>query len=255
MNIAEAIQLIIDSDEFKEAAKNVVTQGGLCFPLENTGLQFRPDIQSTDSGNAIEFYGDTGSSNQQMPYLLSAYFAPNGTFCSGVWMVISNKRKSIEGEIQGVSALVDGSEPSMVCISPDVNGPALAIEGGTEKVAGNENNCAIAFYNMDERIGGLTAYSQGYCRKRAVILGNGTMMWGTDLGVDPHENADIAVLKPVEGGLELKGGFTASKFMFPRVTAEEMIAIQNPEEGQAVYNTTSHSVCYWQGSYWSDVNW
>jgi hypothetical protein len=91
-------------------------------------LPFTPTF--TGPARAVEFLGGTGSN--VMPYLLSAYFTPAGALYTGREIVVSNKRADIDGRILGVSP--DGgttTEPSMVVISPDVNGPSLAVESNS----------------------------------------------------------------------------------------------------------------------------
>jgi len=190
--------------------------GQLLLPM-NVGtlvpMSFAPTLPYTKSyagpARAIEFLGGT-SVPCSPPYCLSAYFAESGGFSTGVPIIMSNKRVDINGEIQGVSALTDGSEPTMLSISPDVNGPSMAVEAHGTMTGDYLNQSALAVYNLDVIAGGATSYSLGYGTKQFVITGIGKMLWGSDLGTDPVANENRGYLGPnvTDGGLLAGDGLT-----------------------------------------------
>lgn len=138
-------------------------------------------IKTGASGHRIEFLG-TGI----MPYQLAAYFEL-GAFTTGNWITVSNKRVDVNGVIQNVQGVA--SEPSMVSISPDVNGPSLAIEAYTSGLAGCENQGILAGYDLDDIWGGGTGYSPGYGKKKFQITAKGVMYFGSNLGNTPIASA------------------------------------------------------------------
>lgn len=243
----------------KQKAPTWETPGQLKFDLFGniTAIKFAPNV-FTQSGSSIEWLGDTGSSNKQLPYLRSAYFASNGAFYTGVWMIISNKRVNLAGDIQGVSATPDGAEPSMLSISPDINGPCLAVEAASSQAAGYENSAALAVYDMNAIHGGQTSYSAGYGTKKFAIRGDGSMYWGTNLGTNILGNANIAKLVPVYGGLNFTGTLhvygtiSANKLVLPPYDTEQRSYIW-PQEGEIIYNTTTHIPEYWNGTQWKPL--
>lgn len=141
------------------------------------------------------------------PYRLGAYFSPDGDFNTGVAILVSNKRVSDQGRIQGVSAATDGSEPSSIAVSPDINGPALAVEAHGDMLVGEgvDNQTALAVYDLDDIAGGSTPYSIGYGIKKFAIGGKGQMFWGANLLQDPVANAQMT-LTHSGGHLTFTGG-------------------------------------------------
>lgn len=158
------------------------------------GINFR---NAASFNRTIEWLAGTAGPGP-MPYKLGAYFTDRGSFQTGVDVIMSNKRVDINGRIQGVSALPDGSEPSMLSISPDVNGPSIAVEGYGSMGAGNENQTVFAAYDLESISGGATSYSPGYGTKKFAIGARGQMFWGSDLGTDPAANAEASL--SVTGG-------------------------------------------------------
>jgi hypothetical protein len=153
----------------------------------------------------IEFLGGT-SGDTGLPYQLAAYFTYRGAFYSGTEMVLSNKRIDANGAIQSVSALSNGSELSMLAISPDVDGPSIAVESFGARAAGHVNGAIIAGYDLDDVSGGATGYSTGYGKKKFNLTSRGTMEWGADLGITPAASSDIAVERNAAGKLKLTKG-------------------------------------------------
>lgn len=252
----------------KETVNRVLTQNGLTFPLTNNepAIKFTPDLATqTGWGKSIAWFGDTGSEGAQMPYKLSSYFANNGAFYTGVWTIISNKRFSVAGDIMGISALADGSEPNMLSISPDIDGPGIGIESLSKYRPDGKNQSAIAFYNLDQPIPGTaTPYSSGYHIKRAAIMGDGGWKWGRNLGTNIFANADIGELLVSDTGLHLRsnlslqGKLQLSETYFEPMTDDEMRAIQNPKPGRVIYNTTHDHIYFYKGgiyNYWSSASW
>jgi hypothetical protein len=123
-----------------------------------------------------------------MPYGLGTYMNSTGAFYTGKFITISNKRVDVNGAIMGISATSDGAEPNMFSVTPDVNGPAVAIEASGAPTGSLKNQAAIGFYDLDTGIGGNTAYSSGYHAKKAQVTGDGTWSWGANLSTDPNAN-------------------------------------------------------------------
>lgn len=151
------------------------------------------------------------------PYVEQTYIMDNGAYESGRWITISQKR-DVDGKfgqgprIQGVSSLPDGSEPSMIAASTDIDGPAFAGEAYTSRKTGQRNCSVFAAYDLDDVHGGSGAYSPGYGRKRFVIRGDGGLWWGPDLGSDPWTRADVRLERVRPGHLRVLsplGGRTA----------------------------------------------
>ncbi len=253
----QAMDTLTKSDEFKKAVETAVSKAAIVFDLEdkNAPIKFCPDV-ITQWGNSLEWYGDTGSGNR-MPYRLSAYHLSNGAYYTGVWMVISNKRISEKGEIQGVSAIPDGTEPAMLNISPDVNGPCIAIEGGERDDPGHENQSIIAGYDLADIHGGQTPYSGGFGKKKFAIRAKGSMYWGNNLSnTGIVKNADIASLTPTKTGLKLKGTFEVEgrvkpkRFVYPNYSTTERDAIPDKQPGEVIFNTTTKEIEFWNGYEW-----
>lgn len=185
-----------DTQSNYEAARNALTGttgvAALDIPLtvaDGTGITFGPAIDTAGAPDfAIRFLGGTTGGVNPMPYLLGAYFDSRGAFLTGKWVTISNKRVDVNGGIQAVSALADGSEPVMLSVSPDVNGPALGLEGYSTLTGGQANATALAIYDINAIIGGATAYSAGYGTKKFAINGKGDFYWGSNLSDAPETN-------------------------------------------------------------------
>ena len=143
-------------------------------------------------------------SDERDPYRVATYIMDGGAVYTGRWLVVSQKRKS-SGEILGVSAKPDGTEDCMVQVSPDVNAPGIAVEGkSAARLVGADNNrTAMAAYDIDDIIGGATSYSQGYGKKRWALLGDGKMLWGANLGIDPAPNTDVSLERDSAGALKV----------------------------------------------------
>jgi len=164
-------------------------------------LSFLPGVEDgVLAGHAIDFRQPYGG-----PYGLAAYFLPNGVYNTGTHITISNKRVNAQGDIQGVGALADGSEPTMLAVSPDINGPAVGIEADGAMGVGKTNALALAIYDLGDSVGGATPYSSGYGRKRFAIGGRGQMFWGADLGVTPLTSSDIRLSRSGTGRLLFEG--------------------------------------------------
>jgi hypothetical protein len=171
------------------------------------------NIKQTTRGSTV---GDIAfgvvDSDERDPYRVATYIMDGGAVFTGRWLVVSQKRKS-SGEILGVSAKPDGTEDCMVQISPDVNAPGLAVEGkATGNLVGEHNNrTAMAVYDIDDIIGGATPYSKGYGKKRWAMLGDGKMLWGANLGIDPGPNTDVSLDRDAAGALKVAshGGLDA----------------------------------------------
>jgi hypothetical protein len=153
-------------------------------------------VASTDlpgvPGVFMAWLGGT-SGQTTMPGMLSRYDTTRGAIYSGVEAVFSNKRYNIDGGIQPVSALSDGSELTYVCISPDINGPSLGIESHADlSVSGHENQCIWAGYDLDAIHGGTSPFSEGYGTKKVACTSDGTVYYGANLGTNP---ATLATLK------------------------------------------------------------
>lgn len=163
---------VIDEDLIKPVARVKTDTGDTRWAMDKYGVAVWYDPSKPDNS----------------PYRVSSYLNSVGSYQTGAWVEISNKRKTADGTIQGVSALADGSEPHMLGVSPDVDGPGLALEG---KGTPGTNNSALAVYDMDDIIGGATPWSQGYGRKKFALAGKGQMLWGADLSDDPWVLADL----------------------------------------------------------------
>jgi hypothetical protein len=144
------------------------------------------------------------------PYKDQTYFTDNGALLTGRYIVVSQKRRSAMGGdpangaiIQGISSVPDGSEPSMISASADVDGPAIAAEAFTTNAAGQKNQSAFAAYDLNSVSGGQTPYSGGYGRKKFIIRGDGGLWWGTDLKLDPWANSDARLERQAPGALVL----------------------------------------------------
>ena len=180
-------------------------------------------------------------SDERDPYRVATYIMDGGAVFTGRWLVVSQKRKS-SGEILGVSAKPDGTENGMVQISPDVNGPGLAVEG---KAAGNlvgehNNLTALAVYDIDDVIGGATPYSWGYGKKRWAMLGDGKMLWGANLGIDPGPNADVSVERDSAGTLKVASrGTPETRFLIDSPTGAPSLELQR--NGSTVFKFVSSS--------------
>lgn len=197
----------------------IVNQSG---QLKMIGDSSAPDWgNGTAAAAKILFTGTSGGFGQpyssiawisptdSFPYSVGSYFSNLGTFYTGRWMVISNKRED-DGSIQTVSALADGSEPSMFSISPDVDGPAAAIESGN-----SSNHAAIAIYDLSaSNGGGITGYSSGYHNKSWQIAGKGDMKWGANLSNTPLTNYEVG-LDPVFKSSTQKGLRITANTMTP----------------------------------------
>ena len=130
------------------------------------------------------------------PYNIAAYMTPTGGLFTSAFIVISNKRANPgDGTIMGVSGLANGSEPSMVAVTADVDGPAAALEAFTNQLAsaGNANRSAVAFYDLNDTLGGATGWSAGYGKKKAIVDGKGGVFWGANLGVTPYVLSDVSM--------------------------------------------------------------
>jgi hypothetical protein len=211
----------------------------------------------------IEFRGGTYG-GATPPYDLSAWFDVRGAFLTGAYIVISNKRFDIDGQIMGVSARPDGSEPSMLAVSPDVNGPAVAVEARGNMGPGFENQVALAVYDNDHINAGKTPYSRGYGTKRFALSGRGAMMWGADLSDTPLTAHTVRLERSAEHQLTMttsetgagiftinalgssatlrlqKGGVTVVSLSASRATQAELAVAGNPV---ARFNATG-SVCF-----------
>lgn len=135
-----------------------------------------------------------------------AYFDADGGFNTGLSITCSNKRTE-DGTILGVvcKPISQGHEPSMVAVSPDVNGPSLAVEAHGNKGAGHENQAALAVYNLDQvHSGGEGHQTDGYGTKRFEIDGKGGLWWGLNLVDDARATHNVK-LEPVSLGSDPRG--------------------------------------------------
>lgn len=194
----------------------VNNNGTLRLPTDTTialadpafpGINFRN--ATTGIATTMEWWGGTGGA-PGMPYDLGAYHSSVGAFYTAVELVVSNKRSHINGTIQGVSALGDGSEPSMVAVSCDVNGPALALETHGAMGVGFENQTILAGYDLDNPTGGGAGpYSLGYGNKRFAISSRGEMFWGP-LVDDPAANATAKLTWDLDAEIGVQTRFRVS---------------------------------------------
>lgn len=209
----------------------------------SVGLSFEPTLPYTKTypgpARVIQFYGGTALPPPAMPYLLSAYFSPSGAFMTGVPIIASNKRIDVDGEIQGVSALADGSEPSFISVSPDINGPSLAIEAHGNMASGYQNQSILAGYDIDSPIGGATSYSTGYGAKRFAIGAKGQMFWGSNLGTNPAANAEaILTINGNDVGI-------GPRLVIQGTSGETSLRINGVSTDASVLEFQSHNVKKW----------
>lgn len=143
---------------------------------------------------------------------VQTYISDGGGYHSGRWIAISQKRYDFStpewaGRIQGVSAVSEssgsGSEPSMICASTDIDGPAIAAEAWTSSEPGSRNASAFAAYDLNDVHGGVTSHSPGFGRKKFVIRGDGGLWWGSDLRDEPFARSDIRLERAAPGHLRL----------------------------------------------------
>jgi hypothetical protein len=208
--------------------------------LAITKTYFGPGIISLNgtvfstSAGWLKFNGATGGATT-MPYLLSAYFGTRGQFYTGSEIVVSNKRVDATGTIQGVSAVADGSEPSMLSISADVNGPCIALEGYGTLSGGTSNKTSLAIYDLDAIIGGATSYSPGYGTKKMAISGKGDIYWGTNLADAPATNYRVKLSVVPNDTIEFTGnaGVSAQLKLTAGSAAEASLLMNGPASGQS----------------------
>lgn len=155
-----------------------------------------PLIKFESSGGVARNPLEVRDLSQIDPFRLRTYIVGYGALLTMSNIVISAKKLNINGDIQGVGASADGSEPNMLAISPDLNGPCIAIEAhGLPAVAGLENSAAIAIYDFSQPIGGATPWSAGFHAKTFVVDGKGKMWWGQSLGLNAAVNADMSLAR------------------------------------------------------------
>ncbi len=191
------------------AANNVaalrVTYSNTDLSLVPISIQFPFTYNPSFSGPARVF--EWIQTDQVSPSNLTMYALFGGGFYTSQYIVISNKRSNDGSRtILGVSALGSTTEPSMLSIAPDVNGPAIAVEASSSLTTGQTNAVAFATYDIDDQV------ESGYGKKKFAITGNGTFLWGTNLGLTP---GTAALAKQVfnngTGDLEFWTGATLTK--------------------------------------------
>lgn len=192
-----------DVEAVKLAGAQTLTDAPKTFFANSNGdslLEF--DTNGTALRYPIEFRSEAAYAD---PYKRRAYFGGTGSFHTMAWIVVSAKKTNLAGDIQGVSALSDGTEPSMLSVSPDVNGPALAIEAASNLTGGQSNSAALAVYDVNDIHGGVTSWSAGYGRKKFQIDGRGGHWWGADLVNAPATNYDVKLERTAASTLKLTG--------------------------------------------------
>lgn len=191
--------------------------------LTPTDAEVAARVQAVASFNTAKAYSGPDrvfellnkAGSYPLPYLLALYVSDSGGIHSAAYVVLSNKRANPgDGTIMGVSAVAGGAEPSMLAISPDVDGPAAALEAFTNEGPGNANRSAIGFYDLNDTLGGATGWSAGYGKKKAIDSGKGNRYWGANLGLTPYVLADISMERAATGELVVKTAPVAGQ---PRV--------------------------------------
>jgi hypothetical protein len=199
-----------------EAAVRETADTGFSFTREvgdrgaldsNAVLTFEQTRRGRTQGDPLIVISDASMAH---PYRAQAYFGDHGGFETGRWIVVSQKRYAPIGGnvengafIQGVSSLPDGSEPSMIAASTDVDGPAVAAEAWTRRTDGHRNASSFAAYDLDDVSGGRTPYSPGFGRKMFAIRADGGLWWGADLKRDLWEHSDVRLERMRPGSLRL----------------------------------------------------
>lgn len=171
---------------------------------------------------------------------VQTYVTDNGAIYTGRWITVSQKRFGSEtpkraGRIQGVSAVADGAEPSMVSASTDVDGPAFAAEAYTTSAPELSNCSAFAAYDLSDVHSGRTSMSPGFGRKKLIIRGDGGLWWGRDLQNDPFARSDVRLERTGPGHLSLTAPRPATAAILEVRSVDGPAAVRlSPEPGARV---------------------
>jgi hypothetical protein len=199
----------------------------------------------------------------------------------GVGINVPTSRLHIKGTgiTSGTSSLnvTDSSANSILFIRDDgfvgigTTGPTAALS-----ITNNQNNSAGGLYNLDVRNLNADGQARINFKENSAGANRAYITWGNNenilriattgsanpiyfgiadapkLVIQSSGNVGIGTLTPVStAALDISS--TTQGFLMPRMTTTQRDAIGTPATGLSIYNTTTNSVNYYNGTAWEDT--
>lgn len=156
-------------------------------------------VQQTRGGTTNNGDGAVGVLNPNSGFAnkMSWGVTDNGAMFGDSYWVLSGSHDPTSQQPFGPGAAANGSEPFMLGLMPDVNGPTIAVQAASTISGGGSNAAAIAFYDSNDAIartaGGGDPVGTSLGKKKAMFAGNGDFYLGANLSTTPGSSADITL--------------------------------------------------------------